>query len=404
MKIHPVKTKKDAKKFLDTAREIYKNDDVWVCPLDSSIEAVFDPKKNVFFQHGTATRWYMTDDQGNLIGRVAAFINEKKAYTFDQPTGGMGFFECINNKEAAFKLMDTARHWLENKGMEAMDGPINFGENDNFWGLLVEGFTQPGYGMQYNPPYYKEFFEDYGFKPYFSMVSNHLSMDVGLKPRFLKIANWVARKKEYSFEHFDSKNKDRYFNALLDVYNTAWKYHENFQPMTYDEVKASFREAKPIIDEELIWFAFNNDDPAAFMVMYPDANMILKHFNGKMNLWNKLRFLYMKKMHYMTRTRLVIMGVKPEYQKLGLESGLFASLNEVMKHRPWIRELELSWVGDFNPKMQAVHESVGAVFGKRHITYRMLFNKDEFQRASTIPMNTREQRKKDDSETSTDKE
>jgi hypothetical protein len=98
------------------------------------------------------------------------------------------------------------------------------------------------------------------------------------------------------------------------------------------------------------------------------------------------------------------MGVKPEYQKLGLESGLFANLNEVMKRRPWIRELELSWVGDFNPKMQAVHESVGAVFGKRHITYRMLFNKDEFQRASTIPMNTREQRKKDDSEKASDKE
>ncbi len=391
MKIHEVTTKKDKKRFLDVAREIYKNDPVWVCPLDSAIEGIFNPDKNVFFRHGEAARWYMTDDEGNLIGRVAAFINEKKAYTFDQPTGGMGFFECINDKEAAFKLFDTARHWLESNKMEAMDGPINFGENDNFWGLLVDGFTHPAYGMQYNPPYYRKFFEDYGFRSYFEQTTNHLYMERGLRPRFLKIANWVAGKKEYKFEHFSFKNKDRYINALLDVYNTAWKYHENFTPMTYEEVLESFKDAKPVIDEEMIWFAFHGEeqDPAAFLVMYPDANMILKHFNGKMTFWNKLRFLWMKKMHYMTRTRLVIMGVKPEYQKLGLESGLFASLNESMKKRPWVRELELSWVGDFNPKMQKLHESVGAEFAKKHITYRKLFNKNDLQRATTIPMDTK---------------
>lgn len=384
MNLHEVKTRKDAKRFLDTARKIYEKDQAWVCPLDSEVEAVFDPGKNVFFSHGDATRWYMTDDSGNLIGRIAAFINEKKAYTFKQPTGGMGFFECINNKQAAFKLFDTAKEWLEKRGMEAMDGPINFGENDSFWGLLVEGFTQPGYGMQYNPPYYQELFESYGFHNYFEMYSNHLSMETGLKPRFLKIADRIASKKEYSFEHFDQKNKDRYLNALLDVYNTAWQNHENFQPMTYEEINKSFKAAKPIIDEEMIWFVFKNDDPAAFLVMFPDANMILKHFNGKMNLWNKLRFIWMKKRHFMTRTRLVIMGVKPKYQKLGLESGIFAKLNETMKKRPWINELELSWVGDFNPKMRAIHDAVGSVPAKKHITYRYLFYKDDTQRSSKI--------------------
>ena len=390
MEIHKVKDKRDAKKFLDTTRELYKNDDVWVCPPDDEIEAVFNPEQNVFFNHGDAIRWYMTDDKGNLTGRIAAFVNEKKAYSFEQPTGGMGFFECINDEEAAFKLFDTARNWLEERGMEAMDGPINFGENDKFWGLLVEGFTHPGYGMQYNHPYYKTFFENYGFKPYFNMLTNHLSMDVGLKPRFLKIAQRVVSNENYEFEHFDVKNKDRYINALLDVYNTAWQSHDNFQPMTYDEVKEAFNTAKPIIDQELIWFAFKNGDPAAFLVMYPDVNMILKYFNGKMNLWNKLRFWYMKKRHYMTRARLVIMGVKPKYQGLGLESGIFYNLNEVMKKRPWIRELELSWVGDFNPKMLSVHKAVGGVLAKKHVTYRKIFNKDEGQRPSVITEDTKE--------------
>lgn len=394
MEIYEVKSKRDARKFRDVARKIYKDDDVWVCPLDGTIESIFDPSKNVFFKDGDAIRWYMTDDQGRLIGRVAAFYNRSRAMANPQPTGGMGFFECINNKEAAFQLFDKARIWLEQEGMEGMDGPINFGENDNFWGLLVDGFTHPAYGMNYNHPYYQELFEAYGFKPYFEQVSNRLDVKQGLGERFLRIANWVARKEEYTFEHFKFSPKEKYFNALLDIYNTAWQFHDNFTPMSYRDLKDSFKEAKPVIDEEMIWFVFHGNDPAAFLVMYPDANMILKHFKGKLYLWNKLRFLWMKKRHYMTQGRIVIMGVKPKYQKVGLESGIFAHLNEVMKRKPWMKEIELSWVGDFNPKMRVLHEALGGVYAKKHITYRVLFNKDEYQRRKTIPMDTKERQMK----------
>ena len=152
MELTEVKSARDKKDFLDVARFIYRNDPNWVCPLDTVIESVFDPAQNIFFSHGEATRWVLKDDAGNFLGRVAAFINNKKAFGFDQPTGGMGFFECIDDKEAAFTLFDTCKQWLTDRKMQAMDGPINFGENDNFWGLLVECLTLPAFGMQYNPP------------------------------------------------------------------------------------------------------------------------------------------------------------------------------------------------------------------------------------------------------------
>ncbi|HOI32992.1 MAG TPA: hypothetical protein PLC47_09515, partial [Bacteroidales bacterium] len=145
MKLIEVKTRAQERAFLDVAREIYKADPVWVCPLDKTIAGIFDSKKNIFFRQGEACRWILRNDQGKLIGRVAAFINRKKAFGYKQPTGGMGFFECINDQNAAFLLFDQCKEWLKTKGMEAMDGPINFGENDNFWGLLVEGFTHPSF-------------------------------------------------------------------------------------------------------------------------------------------------------------------------------------------------------------------------------------------------------------------
>ncbi len=376
--------------FLDTARIIYQNDSFWVCPIDAEIDGIFDPYKNNFHQHGEATRWILKSDDGALIGRVAAFINHKKATNFEQPTGGMGFFECINDKKAAFLLMDACREWLSARGMEAMDGPINFGENDNFWGLLVDGFMQPAIGMPYNHSYYQAFFEEYGFKKYFEQISNHVDITKPLPERFAKIADWVAQKEGYRFEHLKLNEFEKYANDFIDIYNEGWKFHENFVPMNKQTIMESLEKMKPIIDEQFIWYAYVNNNPAGFVVALPDANQVLKHLNGKMDTWAKIKFLYYKWSGSVNRLRVVIMGVKPEYQKSGLESALIMNVYRILVKKKY-KEVELSWVGDFNPKMRALHESVGATFAKMHYTYRCLFNETaEFKRSTIIARDTKE--------------
>lgn len=390
MKIIEVKDKKTAKIFLKVPRSLYKNDPHWVCPLDSTIEDIFNPKKNIFFKNGEATRWILTENNGNLIGRVAAFINKKKAYNFKQPTGGMGFFECINDKKAAFLLFDTCKAWLEERGMEAMDGPINFGENDNFWGLLVEGYMPQSYGMNYNFPYYKSFFEDYGFQSYYEQVSNHLDITKPFPERFWKIAGWIRKKPSYKYEHFRFKDAEKFIKDLKEVYDNAWKFHENFTPIEIDDMKKSFKKARAIIDEEFIWFVYKDNSPVAFLIMLPDFNQILKYMNGKMHIFNKLKFLYLKYKKTITRARITIMGVIPEFQKSGIESAIFWNMQEVLDRKTQYTEIELSWVGDFNPKMRALHESVGASFAKKHITYRKLFDENKkYYKSDVIPVDTK---------------
>ncbi len=390
MKLIEVKSKKEAMRFLDVARVLYKDDINWVCPLDNDIEAIFDPVRNAYFKHGEAIRWILEDESGNSIGRVAAFINYKKAPTYEQPTGGMGFFECIDDKEAAFFLFDTCKKWLIDRKMEAMDGPINFGENDTFWGLLVDGFIPPSYGMNYNQPYYKGFFENYGFSPYYEQVTNHLDVTKPFPERFRKIANWISDKPGFTFEHFKLSQADKYIKDLKKVYDEAWVYHEHFIPLDEEDIREGLNKAKPILEEELIWYAYHEGEAIAFLVMFPDVNQIFRYFNGKLNLWNKLRFLYFKKRKAMTRTRITVMGVAPKFQRYGIESAIFKKLRWAFDKRPHYTEIELSWVGDFNPKMQALHEAVGGKFGKKHITYRKLFREGAMpQKAGSIPLNNR---------------
>jgi hypothetical protein len=274
-----------------------------------------------------------------------------------------------------------------------MDGPINFGENDNFWGLLVEGFMPQSFGMNYNPPYYRKFFEEYGFTPYFEQVTNHLDLYKPFPERFWKIADWVRKKPEYNFRHFTWEQAGSFINDFIEVYNDAWQFHENFTPMERPLLERTLEELKPVMIPDFIWFAYHDHEPIAFEVMIPDINQLFRFFNGKPTLFGKLMIGIRGKKRIFTRSRITIMGVKPKYQKSGIESAIFWHMNEMMKRFPRFTEIELSWVGDFNPKMRMLHESVGGVFAKKHITYRRLFSEDaKISRSTIIPVDTREKR------------
>lgn len=377
MKILSVHDKKTRSLFLQAPRIIYKDDPWWVCPLDSETESRFNPEENNFLKDGEADRWVLLDDQEKPIGRIAAFYNRIKAYENDQPTGGIGMFECINSTEASHLLFDTAREWLRSKGMEAMDGPINFGENDSNWGLLIEGFTHPGMGMPYHLPYYKNLFEEYGFKEYFRQFSYHLDIRKPFPERFWKIADWMSRRQNFRFKHFTFREQDKFISDMVKIYNEAWAvFKEDYTPLDPQTVRNTINKARFVIDENLIWFSYHDDEPIGFFIMFPDINQILKPFNGKMNLWNILRFFYYKKTKKINRVRAMVAGVVPRFQNSGVESAIFRQLEKVFFSKPYLhyKEIELSWVGDFNPKMRSLYEAVGAKLAKIHVTYRYLFD------------------------------
>lgn len=362
-----------AREFIDLPKKLYQKDPNWICPLDNDVAAVFDPARNVFFSHGTCNRWLLKDKSGTTIGRIAAFVNREKAYKNPQPTGGIGFFECINDRQVAHLLFDTAKTWLAAQGMKAMDGPINFGENDKYWGLLIHGFKPPSLGMNYNPPYYIDFFESYGFTKLYDQFTNFLDATTPLPDRFTRIADWVMKKPGYSFRHFDKKQFDKYAADFREIYNDAWSDFENFTPIEMGTIKESFRQMKAIMDERIIWFAYFKDEPIAVVLCLPDVNQILKHVHGRLNLWGKLKFFWYSKTTTVDRLRIIIMGCKKKFQNHGIESALIRCLQLEVLPRNVIKGVELAWVGDFNDKMLALHEATGARQDKIHRTYRYVF-------------------------------
>jgi len=377
MKIREVVSKDDRREFLSLPLKLYKDFPRWIWPLDKDIEAVFDPEKNKSFRSGECIRWILQNDSGETIGRVAAFYDKKISMKGnDQPTGGLGLFECTNDQSAAFLLLDQCKQWLESKGMEAMDGPVNFGSREKWWGLLVEGFDrEPNYQCNYNPPYYKDFFEAYGFQVYFYQLTFGRRVDGPLDEKMYKKALLLANDPDYKFDYLRKKEWRTLADKIREVYNKAWANRGEMPELNNQQAQLIVKQMKPILDEKLIWFGYYKNELIAFLLSLPEVNQIFRHLNGKLDLLGKLKFVWYSWRMTNRKAFGILFGVVPEHQGKGVDGAIIEAFRVLMqeKYQRYI-EFEMNWIGDFNPKMIQVVEQVGGQVVKRHITYRKLFD------------------------------
>ncbi len=370
--------------FIELPLSIYKDDPNWIRPLDKDILEVFDPAKNKSFRFGKAERWLLQDDSGKTIGRIAAFVTSKYKNKDDEvPVGGIGFFECSHNQVAASLLFDTAKDWLSENGMQAMDGPINFGERDRWWGLVTKGYQEPLYCMNYNPPYYVELFETYGFKVFYDQVCFDMKPKEPLSKKIQERHDSLSTDKKFSSSHIDKSQLDKFANDFAIVYNKAWAGHGGLKQMSKDQVLHLFNKMKPVMDEKIIWFAYYDQEPVAIFVNLPDLNQWFKHLNGKFSLLQKLKFLWLKNFTPNKKFCGLVFGVVPEWQGKGVDAYIIGETDKMVKSKavPYT-EYEMQWIGDFNPKMLNIASSLGDVSRSRNLsTYRYLFDRSrEFKR------------------------
>jgi hypothetical protein len=377
MKIQEVITQEDERQFLLLPVQLYKDSPHWIRPLDKDIASVFDKEKNKTFRHGVCIRWVLKNGSGETIGRIAAFIDKKTVNKGnDQPTGGMGFFECIESKEAAFVLFDRCKAWLQEQGIEAMDGPINFGSRDRWWGLLVYGFDRdPNYQCNYNFPYYRDFFESYGFQVYFEQYTFGRKVMEPVTPRLQEKAERLANNPDYSFRHLQKSELNKLPDYIRIVYNKAWANRAETPELSQQQAALFVKQMKPIMDERLLYFGFYKGEPISFYLSLPEMNQVFKYVNGKLDWIGKLKFIW----HQMRKTNRkafgILFGIVPDHQGVGADGAMILAARDVLQHKyKRYDEYEMNWIGDFNPKMILVVEQVGGDRVKTHITYRKLFD------------------------------
>ena len=376
MRVAEVNTPSLEKTFLDLNAIVNEGNPSYIRPLDNEVIQVFDRKKNKLFQHGDAKKWIIQNNAGEAIGRIAAFYYTKyKNKGTDFPVGCVGYFDCIDNQDAANLLFDTAKSWLAENGMEAMDGPINFGDRDKWWGLMVEGFhMEPMYGMSYNPPYYAQLLTNYGFENYYNQYYYKLNIFDELPPRFKERYEKFIAKPDYQARHLDKNNLEKYAQDFVTIYNAAWAQHGEAKAITLEQIMKLFKTLKPIMDPRVIWFAYYKEEPIAMFINVPDVNQYFKHFDGQLGLIQKIQLLWMKWRGQNNRLTGLAFGVVPKYQSLGIDSFLIYSSALLIYKINTYKEYEMGWAADWNPKMVNIYKSLGAKPSRRMVTFRHIFD------------------------------
>ncbi|PCJ27427.1 MAG: hypothetical protein COA97_03935 [Flavobacteriales bacterium] len=375
MEVIEVNSKKTIKDFQKVPWKIYKNDKNWIPHLKQDIEKVFDPTKNKAHRTGKIIRWILIDNNKEVLGRIVAFISNVKS---KKRAGGIGFFECINNQDAANLLFETAKKWLYKYNIEHIDGPINFGEKHLFWGLLVDNFVDPNsYGMNYNPPYYRGLFESFGFEIYYKQFMYKREMAMPVQDVFTRKHAFLMKDPDYRIENVRKLSLEEIGINFQTVYNSAWAVHKGFEAMHLKTAHAIMKNLKPVYDPDIMVFVYHKNKPIAFYINIPELNEIFKYVNGNLNWIGKIKFLY-HKWKKTPRTMVgIVFGVAKEYQGTGAEGALIKWSEKHIVSKNNYDQTVLAWIGDFNPTMLHVCENLGANVYRTYHTYRYLFDRNK---------------------------
>lgn len=360
-----VRTKKDWKNFVNLPFKIYKNNKFWVPPLQKDILFKLDEKSHPFWEHAKR-EVFLAEKDNQIVGRIVATIDDNYNQLWNEKMGAFGFFEVINDYEVGSALFDAANLWLKENGAETMRGPLSPSMNDEC-AFLLDGFDSPPVLMMpYNPPYYLEFAERYGFKKVKDLLAFFKSNNDKPSPQIETAVQRLLKNPNISTRHLNMKNLDKDVELIKELYNASWEKNWGFSPMTVKEFNLMAKELKKIADPKLIWFVFYKDKPAGVSITLPDYNPIFKKLNGKIGLTGMFKFLYYRKK--ITGTRALVFGFKKEYRRLGLPALLYYKTEQAGIEHGY-KWCELSWNLEDNDLINQFDEKVGGRLYKKYRIY-----------------------------------
>jgi len=354
----------EQKEFLKLPGTLYARDRHWVPPLITDADTLFDRKKNVFYRHGDAQAFLAR--RGNaVVGRIVAAVNQRSNRHHGEKAGWFGFFEVDNDYGTAAALLDAARDWLRERGVETMRGPLAFSQLDGM-GCLIDGFdASPAIMMPFNPPTYPEFFEKYGLTKSKDLHAYWLDVRASLPERLNKLAGHVQAKPDVIVRSLRLVHFRKDMGAIMDIINDAHQQGFGFTPLNQEDLKYFMNKLKLIIVPELVNFVVVGGKPVAFSMILPDYNEVLKRFNGRIRITDMMKFYwYSKKIKTL---RFALMGVRQAYQKRGLETLLYLESFKQARQLGYTGG-ELSWVPEDN---QSLNHAIAASGAKRSKTYRV---------------------------------
>ncbi|MBN1596594.1 hypothetical protein JW933_11770, partial [candidate division FCPU426 bacterium] len=318
--VREITARNDYKTFIKFAWQVYQGAPHWVPPLILDTMNMLDKKKNPFFEFGEAA-YFMAFRDNKPVGRITAHINRRHNDFHRVKEGFFGFYECLQDDEAAAALLRAAEDWVRAKGMTKIVGPENFCVYDEI-GFLADGWEAdpptPVILTTYTPRYYLGQMARAGYQKEIDWYAFKVTQEkIVVKDVFLKLKERLMKRRGFTFRTINLKKLDEELVRIKSIFNEGWADNWGHFPLS-DKQFAHIADAlKVIADPRVCFMVEDGARPVACSVSLPDINPAVQKMNGRFFPFGIFHFLGAAKKAKALRT--FMMGVDKAYRHLGID-------------------------------------------------------------------------------------
>lgn len=279
------------KSYIDFIKQHYSKDKRVSSYISQIVKQL--SKDNPFFGSGKLKNFLLREN-GRVIGHCSAIIDKR-----NENKGLIGFYDCIENKDANNLLLDRVIEWLKKQGCSAIRGPVNLTIWHNYR-FITKNKRNLEIFDPFNKDYYPRFWKNKGFSSVGKYVSATRQDPKYVLP-YTKKAYEELSEHGFKIRCFNKENPTSDLKIILNLANKIFTDSWNFIPLTYDEFQYLYKDVLSIVDSDFIEIIEDKDsNPVGFCFSLP-------------NPYN--------------RTQLIIktMGVLKEYRRQNIAAGMLYS-------------------------------------------------------------------------------
>ncbi len=373
IEVRPVRTPRERRAFLEFPWRIYRGDPAWVPPLLPQRRKRIDPARGPFFRHGQA-EFFIAWRGREPVGTICAAEDYSRNEYLGVRDIVFGFFECIDDDDAAGALLDAAAEWGRARGLDALLGPFNLDYEDSY-GILLEGHGEPQVLLcGHTPPYYRRFFEDHGFVRGRSGDNIAFRADIPQDPtdparrKLARTAAIAGRRGRVTARSARIDDWDREIDHAVRILNKGLATLEDYSPWDRHTFAAHAESMLPILDPDLVIFGLVDGEPVGWAVALPNLNEALQRADGLRRPWDYPRLWW----HARRRPACLCfksVAVDPTYWRYGVFAVMMNDLVEKAAAKGY-RWMDMSLTADDNPMTPRLAAHLGATLYRRYRVYR----------------------------------
>lgn len=322
-----VVTAAEIKEFVNFPFDLYKNNKYWVPPIKKEESKQINPKTNLAYNFCDAKFWTAWD--GNkCVGRIGAIVNHDYNKKIGKQMGRITRMEFIDDENVSTALFDVAEKWLKEKGAEAVHGPLGFTNFDN-QGLLIEGFDYlPSVASVMHFPYYQAHFEKRGYEKEEDWVEFRLKIEE-VPEKAQRLAEIIKKRNNLETIHLSKKSELKlYLSQVFHLLNSAFEELPYVAPFSEEMINFSAKKYMDVLKPQYVVVIKKEGELVAFIVGLPSLSKAMQKANGSLFPFGFKHIT--KALKNPEEMDLLLTGVDPHHQKLGLPAILISELQKSM--------------------------------------------------------------------------